>query len=82
MIVIIGAIIVTASVLGGFVMAGGNMLALVQPSEFIVICGSAFGALVIMSPKKVLVDMVKGALGTLKGSPYGQIGRASCRERV
>jgi chemotaxis protein MotA len=72
MIVIIGAIIVTASVLGGFAMAGGNILALVQPSEFIVICGSAFGALIIMSPKKVLMDMCKQAFGTLKGSPYGK----------
>lgn len=72
MIVIIGAIIVTASVLGGFAMAGGNILALVQPSEFIVICGAAGGALIIMSPKKVLMDMVKGAIGTLKGSPYGK----------
>ena len=72
MIVIIGAIIVTASVLGGFAMAGGNILALIQPAEFIVIGGAAFGALVIMSPKKVLIDMVKGAVGTLKGSPYGR----------
>jgi len=72
MIVIIGAIIVTASVLGGFAMAGGNILALIQPSEFVVICGAAFGALIIMSPKKVLMDMVSQALATLKGSPYGR----------
>lgn len=72
MIVIIGAIIVTASVLGGFAMAGGNILALIQPAEFIVIGGAAFGALVIMSPKKVLIDMVKQSIGTLKGSPYGR----------
>jgi chemotaxis protein MotA len=72
MIVIIGAIIVTASVLGGFVMAGGNILALIQPAEFVVICGAAFGALIIMSPKKVLIDMCKQGLGTLKGSPYGR----------
>src|ERR1041385_2165808 len=72
MIVIIGAIIVTASVLGGFAMAGGNIFALLQPSEFIVIGGAAFGALVIMSPKKVLIDMCKQAMATLKGSPYGR----------
>jgi chemotaxis protein MotA len=72
MIVIIGAIIVTASVLGGFAMAGGNILALIQPSEFVVICGAAGGALIIMSPKKVLMDMVKGAMGTLKGAQYGR----------
>jgi chemotaxis protein MotA len=70
MIIIIGAIIVTASVLGGFMMAGGNVMALMQPSEFIVICGAAAGALIIMSPKKVLVAMVKQAMGALKGSPY------------
>jgi chemotaxis protein MotA len=72
MIVIIGAIIVTVSVLGGFLMAGGNVLTLIQPAEFVVICGSALGALIIMSPKKVLMDMVKQAIGTLKGSPYGK----------
>src|SRR5215203_3769510 len=72
MIVIIGAIIVTASVLGGFVMAGGNILALFQPSEFVVICGAGGGALIIMSPKKVLIDMVKQAFATIKGSPYGR----------
>jgi len=72
MIVIIGAIIVTASVLGGFAMAGGNILALIQPAEFVVIVGAAFGALVIMSPKKVLIDMCVQGLGTLKGTPYGR----------
>jgi chemotaxis protein MotA len=70
MIVIIGALIVTASVIGGFMMAGGNVLALMQVSEFVVICGSATGALVIMSPRQVLIDMFKQILGTLKGAPY------------
>ena len=57
MIILIGAIIVFASVLGGFVMAGGHPGALIQVAEFVVICGAAGGALIIMSPKKVLVDM-------------------------
>jgi chemotaxis protein MotA len=70
MIVIIGAIIVTASVLGGFVFAGGHIAVLIQVSEVIVICGSAAGALIIMSPKKILIDMMKQIIGTLKGSPY------------
>ncbi|MEW6302722.1 MAG: flagellar motor stator protein MotA [Verrucomicrobiota bacterium] len=70
MIVIIGAIIVAASVLGGFVIAGGHVGVLIQVSEFIVICGAAGGALIIMSPKKVLVDLGKQALATLKGARY------------
>jgi chemotaxis protein MotA len=72
MIIIIGAVIVFASVLGGFLMAGGNPATLVQWSEFVVICGAAGGALVIMSPKQVLIDMVKQIVGAVKGSPYNR----------
>ena len=56
--------------MGGFMMGGGHPLALLHLSEFLIIAGAAFGALVLMSPKKVLVDLFKQLLGTLKGSPY------------
>ncbi|HEY1171680.1 MAG TPA: flagellar motor stator protein MotA [Verrucomicrobiae bacterium] len=72
MIVIIGAVLVTISVLGGFMLAGGHVAVLWQLSEVIVICGAALGALIIMSPKKVLMDMVKQIIGTLKGTPYSK----------
>lgn len=72
MIVIIGAIIVLASVLGGFIMAGGHIGALMHASEFIVIGGSALGALIIMSPKKVMIDMIKQTIGALKGTPFSK----------
>src|SRR5262245_48530349 len=72
MIVIIGAFIVVASVIGGFVMGGGHVGALMHLSELIVIGGAALGALVIMSPKKVLVDMSKLVLATLKGAPHNK----------
>jgi chemotaxis protein MotA len=72
MIVIIGAIIVFGSVIGGFVMAGGHPLALMHMSEFVIIGGSALGAMVLMSPKKVLIDLFKQTIGTLKGSPYNK----------
>jgi chemotaxis protein MotA len=72
MIVIIGALIVLGSVIGGFVMGGGKPLALLHLSEFVIIVGAAFGAMVIMSPKKVLMDLAKQVLGTLKGSPYNK----------
>lgn len=70
MIIIVGALIVVCSVLGGFMMAGGHFGALLQISEFVVICGSASGALVIMSPKKVLIDLVHQFVAALKGSPH------------
>jgi len=72
MIVIIGAIIVLGSVLGGFMMAGGQVGALMHLSEFIIIGGAALGALVIMSPAKVIKDLVHCALGSLKGMPYNR----------
>lgn len=72
MIVIVGALIVLGSVIGGFMMAGGKVGALIQISEYVVICGAAGGALVIMSPKKVLMDLLKHCLGSLKGNPYGK----------
>src|SRR5262245_42111110 len=72
MIVIVGALIVAASVAGGFIMGGGHLGALLQVPEFVVICGAAFGALIIMSPKKVLIDLIKNALHTLKGTPYSK----------
>lgn len=72
MIILIGAVIVLASVLGGFAMAGGRPILLMQTAEFVVIGGSALGALVIMSPRKVIIDMVTQALACLKGRPYGK----------
>jgi len=72
MIVIIGALIVLGSVIGGFVMAGGHPAALLHLSEFVVIGGAALGAMVLMSPKKVLIDLFKQVLKTLKGSPYSK----------
>ena len=72
MIIIIGAIIVFASVLGGFMMAGGHPGALIQISEFVVIVGAAGGALIIMSPKKVLMDLMHGIIAALKGAPHNK----------
>ncbi len=50
---IIGLIVVFASVIGGFVMAGGPLPVLIQPNEFVVIGGAAIGSLIISAPGKV-----------------------------
>lgn len=72
MIVIVGGIIVLGAVLAGFSMAGGHVEALIHVSEFVTIGGAALGALIIMSPKKVITDLFRGLLGLLKGSPYSK----------
>jgi chemotaxis protein MotA len=72
MVTIVGFIVVVGSVLGGFMMAGGKVAALIHPSEIVTIGGASLGALIVMSPKKVLIDMIKGILQCVKGSPYGK----------
>lgn len=67
MFIFIGIIIVIGSVLGGYTMHGGKILALHQPSEVLIICGAAFGALLVASPISVLkgiVSQVKDAFGS------------------
>lgn len=72
MIVLVGSIIVLAAVLGGFTMAGGHIGALLHASEFVTIGGAALGALIVMSPKKVLIDLGKAVVQTIKGSPFSR----------
>ena len=72
MIIVIGAIIVLFSVLGGYVMGGGHVGALLHISELIIIAGAALGALIIMSPKKVLIDLAKLAMQAFRGAPYNR----------
>jgi chemotaxis protein MotA len=50
MFTVIGLVVVFASVLGGFALAGGNFHILVQPSEVVVIGGAALGALIVSAP--------------------------------
>ncbi len=50
---IAGFAIMFLSILGGFVMAGGKLLALWQPPEIIIILGAAIGAFVISNPATV-----------------------------
>jgi len=47
MLFIIGALVVVGSVAGGYLMHGGILGVLWQPSEFIIILGAAFGAFLI-----------------------------------
>ena len=69
MFFISGAIIVTFSVIGGFVAIGGHLAVLWQPFEFVIICGAALGAFIIANPKTVLFGMGK-AFGQILRGPY------------
>jgi len=67
MLILIGGLIVVASTLGGFMLAGGSPLVLAHISEFVVIGGVAIGVLIIASPGHVLKEIfhkVKGCIST------------------
>ncbi len=70
MFVIIGYIIVIASVFGGFVLAGGHLASLFQPIELLMIGGAAMGAFVAGNTGKVVKATMKALPTLLKGSPY------------
>jgi chemotaxis protein MotA len=66
-LLIAGLAVVVIAVVGGYLMAGGSLLVLVQPSEFVVIGGAAVGSLLVSTPKTVLmatIAQIKGAMGT------------------
>jgi chemotaxis protein MotA len=58
MLLIVGAVVVLASVMGGFMWAGGPPLVLFQPSEFLIIGGAAAGSLLISTPPPVLKALI------------------------
>jgi len=74
MIIIIGSLIVVICVFGGFIMEGGKMVVLIHAfvNEILIIGGGAVGGLIIMSPKKVLMDIGKGLILCLKGTPHNR----------
>jgi chemotaxis protein MotA len=71
LLVIIGALIVTGTVFGGYLMEGGHLAVLIQPIEFLIIGGAAAGSLLISSPISVLKAILKQVTGavTSKGGP-------------
>jgi chemotaxis protein MotA len=72
MIIIVGTLTVCLCVFGGFMLGGGHLFVLVHPNELLIIGGGAMGALVIMSPRKVLMDIVRGVMACMKGAPHNR----------
>ncbi len=70
MTAIIGAFIVLACVIGGYLMEEGNLSVLFQPAEVVIIFGAALGGLIIASPIKVLKIVFSGVFKILKSKQY------------
>jgi chemotaxis protein MotA len=67
---IVGLVLVLGCVLGGFAIHGGQLGALWQPNELLIICGAAVGALIIGNPSSVSKRIASGIPALLKGSRY------------
>jgi chemotaxis protein MotA len=66
-LVIIGFVVVLGSVVGGFMLEGGPLMVLMQWVEFLIIGGSAIGALLISAPAKLLSKILQKSISAIKG---------------
>jgi len=69
-LVIVGYIVVMASIFGGFALAGGHLAALLQPLELLMIGGGAAGAFFVGNNSKAVKATLKALPTVLKGSKY------------
>lgn len=72
MLVIVGYVIVLASVFGGFVLAGGHLISLWQPVELLMIGGAAVGAFLVGNNGKAIKATLKAMPTLLQGSRYNR----------
>lgn len=72
MFIIIGFIIVLGCVAGGYILSHGELMALWQPYEVLIICGAALGAFVVSNPLKVQKAVFANILSAFKGSKYNK----------
>jgi chemotaxis protein MotA len=68
--IIIGLIIVFGSIVVGYTMHGGNMVVLLQISEFIIIGGAGLGAVVIGNKPAVVKEIFRQTVALLKPNPF------------
>lgn len=62
----VGLGIIILCVFGGFVIAGGNLAAMWQPAELLIILGAGIGSMVIANPKHVLVELKRQFFASFK----------------
>jgi len=72
MIALIGILVVLGSVVGGFTMGGGQLLALFHVSEIVVICGTALGTVLISAPLPAIMALGKKMPQLVQPSPFSK----------
>jgi len=69
MLAIIGILVVTGAVIGGYILEKGHLMVLFQPAEFVIIGGAAIGSLLIGTPIKVLKRIVSQVFKVMGSGP-------------
>lgn len=72
MTIIVGLILVFGSILVGYTMHGGNVMVLVQVSEFIIICGAGAGAIIVGNKPPVVKRIVLDTFSVLRPNPFNR----------
>lgn len=72
MLVIVGIVVVIGGVLGGFIVAGGDPVLLIQVSEFITIGGATIGSLLISAPISLVKKIVSEIIATMKSHHFSK----------
>jgi chemotaxis protein MotA len=70
MFVIIGWVVALGCIFGAYVVIGGHIAALVQPTKFIMIFGGALGAFIAANNAHALKHTLSGLASCFKGSKY------------
>jgi chemotaxis protein MotA len=70
MLVLGGYLIIIVAVFGGFMLAGGHVVSLLQPVELLMIGGAAFGAFFVGNTGKALKATLKSLPSVFKGPKY------------
>jgi chemotaxis protein MotA len=70
MLVLVGTLVVLVSVVGGYLLSHGRLLALWQPYELLIIGGGAAGAFLAAHPTRIVKAALRDMTGLLKGPAY------------
>ncbi|WP_067515233.1 flagellar motor stator protein MotA [Endozoicomonas ascidiicola] len=68
----IGLLILLGSIFGGFLIAGGEMAAIWQPAEILMIAGGAFGAFLIANPMVIVKATGRHLMYMAKGTGFNR----------
>lgn len=72
MLILLGYIVVCGAVFGGFILSGGQMSILVQPTELLIIGGAGVGAFIVGNNGKTIKATLKAFVHLLRGSIYNK----------